>query len=73
MGDLLSNPENGLVGFKELQAAINVQFSAQYKYITVLKFAQKHFKAKIKVARKSHIHKEEAAGERFKKNSGTSV
>lgn len=67
MGEILSNAENGIVGFKELQRAINEQFSAQYKYITILSYAKKHFKAKIKVARKSHIKKEQEAVEAFKK------
>jgi hypothetical protein len=37
------------------------------KYITLLKYAERHFGSKIKVARKSHVKKDDLRVESFKK------
>ena len=63
----LNDPQNGLRGYIELQDWIMTTLSLDLKYITVLKYAKRHFGTKIKVARKSHIKKDEAAVEDLKK------
>ena len=68
MAEKLSNPTNDINGYKELQAWVKRELCQDLKYITVLKYAQRHFGTKIKVCRKSHIKKDEAAVEDFKKN-----
>ena len=65
----LNDPQNGLCGYVELLDWVNTTFSLSVKYITLTKYVQRHFGTKIKVARKSHIHKDEQAGEIFKKTS----
>jgi transposase len=65
----LNNPNNGLRGYIELQDWINQKYNKDFKYITILKYVQRHFGAKIKVARKSHIKKDELKVESFKKTS----
>ncbi len=39
------------------------------KYITLVKYTKRHFGTKIKVARKSHVKKDEEAVATFKKTS----
>jgi hypothetical protein len=41
-------------------------------YQTINSYVKRHFKAKLKVTRKSHIKKDEKAVESFKKTSGKS-
>ena len=68
----LNDPKNGLRGYIELQDWLNNEFNKDIKYITVVKYAQRHFGSKIKVARKSHVKKDEALVDAFKKSSGKS-
>ena len=68
----LNDPKNGLRGYIELQDWLNNEFNKDFKYITVVKYAQRHFGSKIKVARKSHVKKDEALVDAFKKSSGKS-
>lgn len=63
----LSNASNGIVGYKELQQWVEQELNKPVKYITLLKYTQRHFGAKIKVARKSHVKKNIEAVEAFKK------
>jgi transposase len=63
----LNNPKNGLRGYIELQDWINKKYNKDFKYITIVKYAQRHFGSKIKVARKSHLKKDELKVESFKK------
>lgn len=65
----VSNPTNGLRGYKELLEWVNNEFSKEIKYITLVKYAERHFGTKIKVARKSHVKKDEALVDSFKKTS----
>lgn len=65
----LNDPKNGLQGYVELKAWIEEQFNKQLKYNTVLKYSIKNFGSKVKVARKSHINKDESAVDLFKKTS----
>ena len=72
MEEKLKDPKNGLRGYTELLEWINLSFKKDYKYITILKYAQRHFETKIKVARKSHVNKDEEEVEAFKKSFLTS-
>lgn len=65
----LKDPKNGLAGYIELQQWIEQEFKKEVKYNTVLKYAMRHFGSKVKVARKSHVKKDEQAVAAFKKTS----
>lgn len=65
----LKDPKNGLRGYVELLDWVNKEFKKEFKYITILKYASRHFGSKIKVARKSHVKKDEESVEAFKKSS----
>jgi transposase len=65
----LSEPTNGIVGFKELQQWVEDELNKPVKYIILLKYVQRKFGAKVKTARKSHIKKDKEAVEAFKKTS----
>jgi transposase len=69
----LKNPQNGLNGFVELQQWIEDELKKELKYNTVFQYAKRNFGAKVKVARKSHVKKDEQAVEDFKKTSINSV
>jgi transposase len=63
----LKDPKNGLAGYVELQQWIEKEFKKSVKYNTVLKYAMRHFGSKVKVARKSHVKKDQEAVISFKK------
>jgi transposase len=63
----LKDPRNGLRGYKELQEWIRSELKLDLEYSTVVKYAIRHFGTKIKVARKSHIKKDENLVNTFKK------
>ena len=64
----LQDPKNGIRGYVELLDWVKTEFSKKdLKYITLLKYAKRHFGSKIKVARKSHVKKDDHAVETFKK------
>ena len=65
----LKDPKNGLRGYVELLDWTEQEFKKQIKYNTLLKYSIKHFGSKVKVARKSHIKKDEEAVLTFKKTS----
>lgn len=65
----LRDPKNGLRGYVELQAWVENEFKKPIKYNTLLKYSMRKFGSKIKVARKSHIKKDEEAVATFKKTS----
>jgi transposase len=67
--DKLNDPKNGLRGYTELQEWIERQFSKEIKYNTMLKYCMRNFGSSVKVARKSHVKKEEQAVDTFKKTS----
>lgn len=69
----LKDPKNGIRGYVELLDWVKTELSKDMKYITLLKYAQRHFGSKIKVARKSHVKKDELAVEALKKTSVKSV
>lgn len=65
----LSDASNGIVGFNELLDWFNKSFKTEINYKTFHGFVVRKFNAKIKVARKSHVKKDPAAVEAFKKTS----
>ena len=69
----LNNPNNGMVGFIELLDWYNNAFKTDINYKTFHGFVVRKFKAKIKVARKTHIKKDAQAVEAFKKTLSKSV
>lgn len=69
----LNNPLNGMAGFIELLDWFNKSFKTDLNYKTFHGFVVRKYKAKIKVARKSHIKKDAQAVETFKKTSSSSV
>lgn len=65
----LNQPKNALRGYKELMEWIKNEFGKEIKYTTVVEYSKRHFGSKIKVARKSHVLKDEEASTTFKKTS----
>jgi transposase len=63
----LTDPKGGIRGYKELLHWVEEEFGRKVKYNTLMMFCRNQFGTKIKVARKSHIKKDEEAGETFKK------
>lgn len=64
----LTNPKEAFTSFVQLQDWISEEFVPGINYHTVNKYVKRHFGAKLKVARKSHVLKDEQAVEAFKKN-----
>lgn len=73
MEQKLKDPKDGLRGYLELLDWVEKEFNKQVKYNTLLKYSIKNFGSKIKVARKSHINKNEDAVSAFKKTSARPV
>ena len=69
----LNNPQNGIQGYKELLEWVKTDLEKEMKYITLLKYVQRNFGAKVKVARKSHVKKDQSLVEDFKKTSSTNA
>lgn len=69
----LNNPLNGMAGFIELLDWFNKHFKTELNYKTFHGFVVRKYKAKIKVARKSHVKKDVQAVETFKKTSSRSA
>jgi transposase len=67
----LTNPKEAFTSFVQLQDWISEKYVPGINYHTVNKYVKRHFGAKLKVARKSHILKDEQAVEAFKKNPVT--
>lgn len=65
----LNDNKNGLRGYVELLRWIEQEFNKQVKYNTLLKYSTREFGSKIKVARKSHVKKDDEAVSTFKKTS----
>ena len=64
---ILNNPKNGIRGYTELVNWVSKELSKEVKYITLVKYAERHFGSKIKVARKSHVKKDDSLVDTFKK------
>ena len=69
IGKKLNDPKNGLRDYTELLEWVEKEFKKEVKYNTLLKYSMKNFGSRVKVARKSHINKEEQAVKTFKKTS----
>ena len=69
----LHDSKNGLRGYVELLAWVETTFKKEMKYNTLLKYTNREFNASVKVARKSHVKKDEEAVNAFKKTSLKSV
>lgn len=69
----LNNPQNGLQGYVELKSWIEKESDKIFNYNTLLYYCIRNFKSSVKVARKSHIKKDEGQVNSFKKNSDESV
>ena|SRR5437899_1182358 len=69
----LNEPLEGFTSFKELQQWVDENFVKGIKYVTINSYVKRHFGAKLKVARKSHIKKDHQATEAFKKTSASSL
>jgi transposase len=67
--NILHNPENGFVGYIELQTWFNETYKTDIEYNTFRGFIVRKFKSKIKVARKYHAKKDQEAVDTFKKTS----
>ena len=65
----LNKSDNGITGFVELLQWFNQRFNTQVNYKTFHGFVVRKFNAKIKTARKTHIRKDPAQVEAFKKTS----
>jgi transposase len=65
----LNDPKNNYRGYKELQAWIQQEFDIIIKYNTLLVYSIRKHKSSVKVARKSHVKKDEQVTETFKKTS----
>lgn len=63
----LKDPMNGLRGYTELLNWIEQEFGKDVKYNTLLKYCIRKFGSRVKVARKSHVNKDDQAVEAFKK------
>lgn len=63
----LQDAKNGLRGYVELHQWVELEFKKKILYNTLMKYAVREFGSKIKVARKSHVKKDEKAIEVFKK------
>jgi hypothetical protein len=66
---ILENPKNGVQGYTELQKRMNAHFGKDFDYVTLLEYCKRHFGTRIKVARKSHVKKDEKSVSDFKKTS----
>ncbi len=69
----LKDPKNGLRGCKELHEWVVHHLKIDIKYNTLFKYTVSQFGSKIKVARKSHVKKDEHLVADFKKTSAPSV
>lgn len=65
----LNQPKNALRGYKELMQWIKDELGKDIKYTTIVEYSKRHFGSKIKVARKTHILKDEEKVTTFKKTS----
>ena len=69
----LHNPQGAFSSYKDLQAWVDRDLVQGINYNTLRHYVKRHFGAKLKAARKSHVNKDKEAGEIFKKTSAGSV
>jgi transposase len=63
----LTHPTEAPRSFKELQHWVQEYYLPTINYQTLRGYVIRHFGAKLKVVRKSHVHKDEQAVQEFKK------
>ncbi len=63
----LRDPQNGLRSFSEAQAWMKEVLGIEKNYQTINKYLKRNFGMKLKVGRKSHVKKDDAAEAVFKK------
>ena len=69
----LHNPIGAFTSYKDLQIWVETALVKRINYNTLRHYVKRHFGAKLKVARKSHIKKDKESGEAFKKTFVRSV
>ncbi|NJM80339.1 MAG: hypothetical protein HC854_13330 [Flavobacterium sp.] len=69
----LNDSQNGLQGYVELKAWLEKETGKVFNYNTLLYYCIRNFKSSVKVARKSHVKKDENQVKTFKKTSDESV
>jgi transposase len=69
----LNDSQNGLQGYVELKAWLEKESDKVFNYNTLLYYCIRNFKSSVKVARKSHIKKDEKEVNTFKKTSDESA
>ena len=67
--ETLNDPKNGIQGYTELMKKMNKRFNKEFDYVTLREYCKRNFGTKIKVARKSHVKKDEKQVKDFKKTS----
>jgi transposase len=65
----LNNPEGAFTSYKDLQVWVDTHFVKGINYNSLRHYVKRHFGAKLKVARKSHVEKDKEAVLNFKKTS----
>ena len=63
----LSDPKDAFTSFGQAQAWVNKELGTDKKYHAINKYLKRNFGASLKVGRKSHVKKDEAAVAVFKK------
>jgi len=63
----LSDPKNGLRSYGEMKAWYKTELGIDKEYHAINKYLKRNFGTKLKVGRKSHVKKDEAAIAVFKK------
>lgn len=69
----LHNPEGAFTSFRDLQQWVDANFAKGINYNSLRHYVKRHFGAKLKIARKSHVKKDKEAVQLFKKTSIKSV
>jgi transposase len=69
----LNDSQNGLQGYVELKAWLEKESGKVFNYNTLLYYCIRNFKSSVKVARKSHVKKDENQVKTFKKTLDESV
>ena len=69
----LNNPEAVFASYKQLHEWVDKSLVKGVNYNSLRQYVKRHFGAKLKVPRKSHIRKDKVAVEVFKKNSNESA
>jgi transposase len=69
----LNDPQNGLQGYVELKAWLEKETGKSFNYNTLLYYCIRNFESSVKVARKSHVNKNQHEVNDFKKTSDQSA